>query len=159
MNNLIVVLMGGLSGERKISFLTGKACSNALTKKGYKVINLDAKGNFSKKLKQLKPRAVFNALHGKYGEDGFVQSILESMKIPYTHSGVFASSLAMDKEQSRTIFRKNNLKVPKSFLLKEGDKINLKKKIKLPVVIKPINEGSSLGVYICKNHKQFKKKC
>ena len=159
MNNLIVVLMGGLSGERKISFLTGKACSNALTKKGYKVINLDAKGNFSEKLKQLKPKAVFNALHGKYGEDGFVQSILESMKIPYTHSGVFASSLAMDKEQSRIIFRKNNLKVPKSFLLKEGDKINLKKKIKLPVVIKPINEGSSLGVYICKNHKQFKKKC
>jgi len=158
MNNLIVVLMGGLSGERKISFLTGKACSNALTKKGYKVINLDAKGNFSEKLKQLKPKAVFNALHGKYGEDGFVQSILESIKIPYTHSGVFASSLAMDKELSRIIFRKNNLKVPNSFLLKEGDKINLKKKIKFPVVVKPINEGSSLGVYICKNQKQFKKK-
>ena len=158
MNNLIVVLMGGLSGERKISFLTGKACSNALTKKGYKVINLDAKGNFSEKLKQLKPKAVFNALHGKYGEDGFVQSILESIKIPYTHSGVFASGLAMDKELSRIIFRKNNLKVPNSFLLKEGDKINLKKKIKFPVVVKPINEGSSLGVYICKNQKQFKKK-
>ena len=69
--------MGGLSGERKISFLTGKACSSALKKKGYKVLNLDAKGNFVSKLKKLKPSKVFNALHGKYGEDGFVQSILE----------------------------------------------------------------------------------
>ena len=71
--------MGGLSGERKISFLTGKACSKALKKKGYKVIELDAKGFFANKLKKIKPRLVFNALHGKYGEDGFVQSILESL--------------------------------------------------------------------------------
>ena len=91
MSNLIVVLMGGLSGEREISFLTGKACSKALKKKGYKVIDLDAKGYFVEELRKLKPKIVFNALHGKYGEDGFVQSILESLKIPYTHSGVFAS--------------------------------------------------------------------
>ena len=158
MKNLIVMLMGGLSGERKISFLTGQACSKALKKKGYKVVNLDAKGYFVEKLKRLKPKIVFNALHGKYGEDGFVQSILESLKIPYTHSGVLSSSLAMDKELSRLIFIKNNLKVPKYFLLQKGHEGNLSKKIKFPIVIKPINEGSSLGVSICKNRKQFTNK-
>ena len=154
--------MGGLSGERKISFLTGKACSNALKKTGYKVKELDAKGYFVNKLRKLKPKLVFNALHGKYGEDGFVQSILESLKIPYTHSGVFSSGLAMDKELSRLIFKKNKIKVPKYFLLHKGYEDNLKKKIKnkkikFPIVIKPISEGSSLGVYICKNEIQFYK--
>ena len=155
MNNLIVMLLGGISGEREISFLTGKACSIALKKKGYKVINVDAKGYFVEKLRKLKPKAVFNALHGRYGEDGFVQSILESQKIPYTHSGVFASSLAMDKELSRLIFIKNNIKVPKYLLLQKKNKLNLNKKIGFPIVIKPINEGSSLGVSICKNRRQF----
>ena len=159
MKNLIVVLMGGLSGERKISFLTGKACLSALKKKGYRVINLDAKGYFVEQLKKLKPKIVFNALHGKYGEDGFVQSILESLKIPYTHSGVIASALAMDKELSRIIFKKNNIKVPKYFLLHRGNKKITNKKISFPIVIKPVNEGSSLGVYICKNKKYFKDKC
>ena len=163
MSNLIVVLMGGLSGERKISLLTGKACSKALKKKGYKVVDLDAKGYFVEKLRKLKPKIVFNALHGKYGEDGFVQSILESLKIPYTHSGVLSSSLAMDKELSRLIFIKNNLKVPKYFLLQKDHQGNSNKKfnnkkIKFPIVIKPINEGSSLGVSICKNKKQFTSK-
>ena len=163
MKGLIVVLLGGLSGERKISFLTGKACSDALKKKGYKVINLDTKGYFSEELTKLKPSIVFNALHGKYGEDGFVQSILESLKIPYTHSGVLASSLAMDKELSRRIFIKNNFKVPKSFLFYKDIKNNLDKKIKdnkikYPIVIKPVNEGSSLGVSICKNKSQLKVK-
>jgi len=162
MKDLIVILMGGLSGERKISFLTGRACFNSLKKKGYKVKTLDVKDNFINKLKKLKPKLVFNALHGKYGEDGFVQSILESLKIPYTHSGVISSSLAMDKELSRLIFIKNKIKVPKYFLLeknKEKDfKQNVKrKKIKFPIVIKPVNEGSSLGVYICKNEKKFEK--
>jgi len=163
MSNLIVVLMGGLSGERKISLLTGKACSKALKKKGYKVVDLDAKGYFVEELRKLKPKIVFNALHGKYGEDGFVQSILESLKIPYTHSGVLSSSLAMDKELSRLIFIKNNLKVPKYFLLQKDHQGNSNKKfnnkkIKFPIVIKPINEGSSLGVSICKNKKQFTNK-
>jgi len=162
MKNLVVVLLGGLSGERKISFLTGKACSIALKKKGYKVKELDAKGNFIDQLKKIKPKLVFNALHGTYGEDGFVQSILESLKIPYTHSGVLSSSLAMDKELSRLIFKKNKIKVPKYFLLSKENEKNLKekmknKKINFPIVIKPINEGSSLGVYICKNKKQFNK--
>ena len=162
MKNLIVVLLGGLSKERKISFLTGKACSQALKKKKYTVKELDATGYFVDKLIKLKPKIVFNALHGKYGEDGFVQSILESLKIPYTHSGVLSSSLAMDKEISRTIFKKNKIKVPKYFLIQRGDESNLNKKIinkkiKFPIVIKPINEGSSVGVYICKNRKEFNK--
>ena len=162
MKNLIVVLIGGLSGEREISFLTGKACSKALKKRGYRIKEIDAKGHFIDKLKKLKPKAIFNALHGKYGEDGFVQSILESIKIPYTHSGVFSSSLAMDKVRSRIIFKKNKINVPKYFLLYKNNEKNFtkkikRKKIKFPIVIKPINEGSSLGVYICKNKKQFNK--
>lgn len=162
MKGLIVILLGGISGERKISFLTGRACYQALKKKGYKVKILDARGNFVSKLKQLNPKIVFNALHGKYGEDGFVQSILEFLKIPYTHSGVVSSSLAMDKMLSRVIFKKNKLKVPKYFLIEKNYKGNVEKKIKskkikFPIVIKPNNEGSSLGVYICKNKKTFKK--
>jgi len=160
MNNLVVVLMGGLSRERKVSFLSGKACSSALKKKGYKVKNLDAKGNFYEKLKKLKPKAVFNALHGRYGEDGYVQIMLEQLKIPYTHSGVLSSNLAMDKELSRIIFKKNKIKVPKYFLLRKNKEKMLSKKmkdkkIKFPIVIKPINEGSSLGVSICNNRIQF----
>jgi len=162
MKNLIVILVGGLSGEREISFLTGKACSRALKNRGYKVKEIDAKGYFVDKLKKLKPKAIFNALHGKYGEDGFVQSILESIKIPYTHSGVFSSSLAMDKVRSRIVFKKNKIKVPKYFLLYKNEEKNFtkkikRKKIKFPIVIKPVNEGSSLGVYICKNKNQFNK--
>ena len=158
MKNLVVVLMGGLSGERQISFLSGQACSKALKKKGYKVINLDAKGYFAEKLKKLKPKIVFNALHGRYGEDGFVQSVLEFLKIPYTHSGVIASSLAMDKELSKLIFKKNKIKVPKYLVLEKGNESKLNKKIIFPAVIKPTNEGSSLGVYICKNLIQLKSK-
>tara|TARA_B100000029_G_scaffold238482_1_gene235618 strand:- start:1952 stop:2857 length:906 start_codon:yes stop_codon:yes gene_type:complete len=159
MKDLILILMGGLSGERKISFLTGKACYQALKKKKYNVKTLDAKGYFVEELRKLKPKIVFNALHGRYGEDGFVQSILESQKIAYTHSGVLASSLAMDKVLSRQIFKKNNIKVPKSIIVRKNSRNFLNKKNKLPLVVKPINEGSSLGVYICKNNIQFKNKC
>ena len=157
MKRTIAVLLGGISGERKISFLTGRACSQAIKKKGYKVKEVDAKGLFVQKLKKLKPKIVFNALHGKFGEDGFVQTILESLRIPYTHSGIFSSSLAMDKLKSRIIFKKNDIKVPKYFLLKENNKKNFFKQIKYPMVIKPVNEGSSLGVYICKNRTELNK--
>ena len=155
--------MGGISGERKISFLTGKACSNALRKKGYKVREIDAVGHFVEKIKKINPKIILNALHGKYGEDGFVQTIFESIKIPYTHSGVLSSSLAMDKEASRIIFKKNKIKVPKYFLLEKGFNKNLTKKIKIkkikyPIVIKPVDEGSSLGVYICKTKSELNKK-
>jgi len=163
MKKLVIVLLGGVSGERRISFLTGNACSKALKKKGYKVLNLDAKNDFVSKLKKLKPSKIFNALHGKYGEDGYVQSILEYLKIPYTHSGVASSSLAMDKELSRIVFKQKKILVPKSIVLQRNKKITflrkkITNKIKFPIVIKPINEGSSLGVYICKNIKQLKKK-
>ena len=162
MKKTIAVLMGGLSDEREISFLSGRACLKILKKQNLKVEEIDAKGYFVNKLKKLKPKVVFNALHGKYGEDGFVQSILESLKIPYTHSGVLSSSLAMDKELSRLIFKKNNLKVPKYFILQKNGEKKVKKmmkskKINFPIVIKPINEGSSLGVYICKNMIDFLK--
>ena len=162
MKKTIAVLMGGLSDEREISFLSGRACLKILKKQNLKVEEIDAKGYFVNKLKKLKPKVVFNALHGKYGEDGFVQSILESLKIPYTHSGILSSSLAMDKELSRLIFKKNNLKVPKYFILQKNGEKKVKKKMKskkinFPIVIKPINEGSSLGVYICKNMIDFLK--
>ena len=162
MKTSIAVLMGGLSREREISFVSGKACSTALKKKGYKVFNIDATGLFIKKLKKIKPAKVFNALHGRYGEDGFIQSILEHLNIPYTHSGVISSSIAMDKVKSRIIFKKKKLNVPKYFILNKNEEFNFKKKrrskkINFPVVIKPINEGSSLGVYICKNRKEFSK--
>ena len=97
MKNLIVILLGGISGEREISFLTGRSCAKALKKKGYRVKEIDAKGNFVQKIKKINPKVVLNALHGRYGEDGFVQAVLESIKVPYTHSGVLSSSLAMDK--------------------------------------------------------------
>ena len=162
MKNLVVVLSGGISGEREISKLTGRACMKALKKKGFKVKEFDPKGYFVNDLKKIKPKVIFNALHGKYGEDGFVQTILESIKIPYTHSGVLSSSLAMDKELSRIIFKKNKIRVPKYFVLKRNEKFFFNKKmkknrIKYPIVIKPINEGSSLGVYICRNKIQFDK--
>jgi D-alanine-D-alanine ligase len=162
MKKIFVVLLGGISGERKVSFLSGKSCSKALKKKGYKIKEIDAKGSFVDKIKKIKPKAIFNALHGRYGEDGFVQSIFETLKIPYTHSGVLSSSLAMDKELSRNVFKKNNIKVPKSFLLKEYEEKSIlkklkNKKIKFPIVIKPVNEGSSLGVYICRNKVEFNK--
>ena len=121
MKETIAVLMGGLSDEREISFLSGRACLKILKKKGLKVEEIDARGFFVERLKKLRPKKVFNALHGKYGEDGFVQSILETLKIPYTHSGVLSSSIAMDKELSRLIFKRNNLKVPKYFILKKNE--------------------------------------
>ena len=160
--NRAVVLMGGISAERAISLITGKACSLALKKKGYKVFQVDAKGNFSKKIKILKPNFIFNALHGKFGEDGFVQQILENLKIPYTHSGVISSSIAMDKVLSKFIFIKSKILTPKYFVLNEGSKLNVKNeikknKLKFPLVFKPTNEGSSIGVSICQKYNQLMK--
>jgi len=158
--NRAVVLMGGISAERAISLITGKACSLALKQKGYKVFQVDAKGNFLKKIKILKPNFIFNALHGKFGEDGFIQQILENLKIPYTHSGVISSSIAMDKVLSKFIFKKSKIPTPKYFVLNQRSKLNIKKqikknKLKFPLVFKPTNEGSSIGVSICKKYDQL----
>jgi len=160
MKKKIAILMGGLSREREISFLSGKACCRALEKKGYAVKTIDAKGYFVEQLIKAKPTKVFNALHGKFGEDGFVQSVLEHLKIPYTHSGALPSSLAMDKELSRILFKKAGISVPKYIILERHYEGNIRKKLRLkkirfPIVLKPVNEGSSIGVYICKNFVDF----
>ena len=160
--------MGGISKEREISILSGKACVRALRKKKYKVKVLDPKGNFINEIRKIKPRIVFNALHGRFGEDGFIQSILESEKIKYTHSGVLASSIAIDKVVSKKIFINKKINTPKFFVYNYNNDLNIhtlikKSKINFPIVIKPINEGSSIGVYICtkknlnKNLKKLKK--
>ena len=153
----ILILGGGISKERYISIQTAKAVLRVLKKKNYKTIICEPDGNLINKIKIFKPDVVFNALHGRFGEDGYIQTILENEKIKYTHSGVLASSIAMDKEISKKIFVKNNILTPKyikynfsnNFLSKEKLIAMLEKKLNFPVVIKPINEGSSVSVYIC----------
>jgi D-alanine-D-alanine ligase len=150
----ILILAGGISKERLISIDTGFQVAKELKKNSYKVKISEPDGSLSKNINQFKPNVVFNALHGQFGEDGYIQTILEGFKIPYTHSGVIASSLAMDKEISKKIFIKNKINTPKyiKYSYKENnfDLIkNIEKKLKFPVVIKPINEGSSVNVFIC----------
>ena len=153
----ILILGGGFSKERAISLDTAKSVLKALKKKNYKAIICEPDGNLIKKIKSFRPNVVFNALHGRFGEDGYVQTILETAKVKYTHSGVIASYIAMDKEISKKLFLKNKIITPK-YLKYKFNKNNtikkkiiftIKKKLKFPVVIKPINEGSSVNVYIC----------
>jgi len=155
MRRKIAILAGGYSKEREISFSTAKEVFKVLKKK-YNVILIDPKINFLSKLKKFKPDIVFNALHGRYGEDGYIQSILETAKIKYTHSGVKSSSIAIDKELSKKIFKKNKILTPTGFKFqyKEEPNYNLlikkiSKNLGYPVVLKPVNEGSSVGVFIC----------
>ncbi len=161
----ILILAGGYSNEREISLITAKSVIYELKKyKKYKFLLIEPDGNFVKKLRKFKPNLVLNLLHGKYGEDGYIQSILESEKVKYTHSGVLSSSLSIDKEISKKIFIKNNILTPPyiKFSFKNNFNINniikkIDKNLKFPVVLKPINEGSSVGVYIC-NKKNFNSK-
>jgi D-alanine-D-alanine ligase len=153
----VLILGGGISKERPISIQTAKAVMRALKKKNYEAIICEPDGNLTKIIKRFKPDVVFNALHGTFGEDGYIQTILENEKMKYTHSGVLASAIAMDKEISKKIFLKNNILTPKymkyNFSNNSYSKKNLisivGKKLNFPVVIKPINEGSSVHVYIC----------
>ncbi len=153
MKKRILILGGGISGERSISLKTAKAVKNCIKKK-YNCRIVEPDENLTKNIDRFSPHVVFNALHGRFGEDGFIQTYLESKGVKYTHSGVLSSMMAMDKEISKKLFIKNKILTPKFYKLrtnfnkKEVIKL-LKKKIKFPVVIKPINEGSSLGVYIC----------
>ena len=161
MKKNILILSGGISKERLISLDTGNQVANELKKNGYKIKISEPNKNLSRNIKNFKPDIVFNALHGQFGEDGYIQSILETFKIPYTHSGVIPSSIAMDKEISKKIFIKNTINTPKFFIYSyELGKIDLIKKIKtklkFPVVIKPINEGSSVNVFICNKKNLFK---
>jgi D-alanine-D-alanine ligase len=145
----IVVLKGGCSDEREVSLVSGNECGNALRSIGYEVSEIDAKNDVVQALHLLKPDAVFNALHGRWGEDGCVQGILEWMKIPYTHSGVLSSALAMDKERTKAVYRSVGLPCATSIII-SADLINDKNHMKPPYVVKPINGGSSLGVsFVC----------
>jgi len=162
MKKKILVLCGGISKERLISLETGKEVLKELKKKNYRAITCEPDDNLLKNIKSFKPNIIFNALHGQFGEDGYIQAILESQKIPYTHSGVIASSIAMDKEVSKKIFLQNNILTPKymKFVYAKNEKNIIKKiddKLKFPVVIKPINEGSSVHVYICEKNNILKK--
>ncbi len=158
----ILILAGGYSNEREISLITARSVTRELKKNNkYKLLTIEPNGDFIKKLRKFKPKLVLNLLHGRYGEDGYIQSILESEKVKYTHSGVLSSSLAIDKEISKKIFIKNKILTPSYFKLIFKKNINynniirkIQKKLKFPVVLKPINEGSSVGVYIT-NKKNF----
>ena len=162
MKKKILIISGGISKERIISLDTGRQVAKELLKYGYIVKITEPNFKLSEVIKSFKPNIIFNALHGQYGEDGYIQTILESAKIPYTHSGVISSALAMDKELSKKIFIKNKILTPKYFLYEfnktKSALINLiEKKLKFPVVIKPINEGSSVNVFICSKKNLFKK--
>jgi D-alanine-D-alanine ligase len=150
----ILILSGGISKERLISLDTGFQVAKELKKNGYKIKISEPDNNLEKNIKEFKPSVIFNALHGQFGEDGYIQTILEQYQIPYTHSGPIASSIAMDKEISKKIFINNKINTPK-FIKYSFDKKSVKlieqinDKLKFPVVVKPINEGSSVNVYIC----------
>ena len=156
MKKKVLILSGGISKERSISLDTGLQVAKELRKNGYRVKISEPDNNLEKNIKNFRPTVIFNALHGQFGEDGYIQSILEKFEIPYTHSGVIASSIAMDKEISKKIFVKNKINTPKFFTysydLKASDLIRkIKKTLRFPVVVKPLNEGSSVHVYICNN--------
>ncbi|RMF39709.1 MAG: D-alanine--D-alanine ligase [Alphaproteobacteria bacterium] len=143
----IAVLKGGPSAEREVSLVSGRACAAALRAGGYEAIEIDAGESLAEDLHATRPEAVFNALHGRWGEDGCVQGLLEWLRIPYTHSGVLASALAMDKTRSKEVFRAAGLPVAESRLAPR-DEVCARHVLKPPYVVKPNNEGSSVGVYI-----------
>tara|TARA_B100000674_G_C37855136_1_gene921994 strand:+ start:11 stop:925 length:915 start_codon:yes stop_codon:yes gene_type:complete len=155
----ILIISGGISKERLVSLDTGVQVSKELKKNNFTVKISEPDINLSKTIKRFKPSVIFNALHGQFGEDGHIQSILEQYKIPYTHSGVLSSALAMDKEISKKIFIKNKIRTPKFFIYSYDIKNSvlikkIKNSFKFPVVIKPLNEGSSVNVFIC-NYKNI----
>ena len=162
MKKKILIISGGISKERVISLDTGKQVAKELLKNNYIVKITEPNFQLLELVKSFKPNIIFNALHGQFGEDGYIQSILETTGIPYTHSGVISSALAMDKELSKKIFMKNNILTPKYILYSfDKTKTNLIKiienKLKFPVVVKPLNEGSSVNVFICTKSNLIKK--
>ena len=143
----IAVLKGGPSAEREVSLVSGVECAAALRNEGFDVVEIDAGPEVVRDLKAARPEIVFNALHGRWGEDGCVQGILEWLRIPYTHSGVLASALAMDKTRTKQVLAAAGLPVPKGKLVGR-DEARTAHPLPPPYVIKPNNEGSSVGVYI-----------
>ena len=154
MKKKILIISGGISKERAISLDTGKQVANELSRNNYKVKITEPDFKLIDVIKTFKPKVIFNALHGQFGEDGYIQTVLETTGIPYTHSGVIPSAIAMDKDLSKKVFLKNNILTPK-YISYEFDKSKseliklIDKKLKFPVVVKPINEGSSVNVFIC----------
>ncbi|BBU57355.1 D-alanine--D-alanine ligase [Mameliella alba] len=143
----MVVLKGGPSAEREVSLVSGRECAAALRGEGYQVIELDAGPDVAARLQEAAADVVFNALHGRWGEDGCIQGMLEWLRIPYTHSGVLASALAMDKEKTKEVYRSAGLPVADS-LLAGRDEVQARHVMAPPYVVKPYNEGSSVGVYL-----------
>lgn len=150
MKRRVAVLMGGRSAEREVSLVSGEACSVALEEQGYTVTRIDAAEDLVSQLQRVQPQVVFNALHGRFGEDGRVQGLLDLLGIPYTHSGVLASALAMDKPMAKRVFSSVGLRCP------EGVELDLatllaEPPLQPPFVVKPAAEGSSVGVVIVKD--------
>ena len=161
MKKKILIISGGISKERIISLDTGRQVSKELKKNGYLTKIVEPDHNLIEAIDSFKPKIIFNALHGQFGEDGYIQTILETTGIPYTHSGVISSAIAMDKILSKKIFIKNKILTPKfiEYSFRENKKQIIKKiekKLKFPVVVKPINEGSSVNVFICTKLNVFK---
>jgi D-alanine-D-alanine ligase len=147
----VAVLMGGPSAEREVSLSTGKECAAALRVAGYLVTEVDAGHDLAQVLSALAPDVAFNALHGRWGEDGCVQGMLEWLRLPYTHSGVLASALAMDKHKTKAAFRAAGLPVVDSVLASAAE-VEARHVLPPPYVVKPNNEGSSVGIYFVHEH-------
>jgi D-alanine-D-alanine ligase len=150
----VAVLLGGLSAEREVSLASGKACADALEKQGFKVTRIDVGVDLAERLGEVKPDVCFNALHGKWGEDGCVQGLLEIMQIPYTHSGVLASAVAMHKEHAKLVFAKAGVPVAESRIVtrQQAAKSHV---MEPPYVLKPVAEGSSVGIFIVREDHEF----
>ncbi len=146
-NPKVAVIMGGPSAERDVSLSSGRECAAALRDEGYDVVEVDAGADLAQKLSEIAPDVVFNALHGRWGEDGCVQGMLEWLRIPYTHSGVLASALTMDKEATKAAYRAAGLPVVPSIIANKSD-VCAAHPMQPPYVVKPYNEGSSVGIYI-----------
>ena len=143
----VAVLMGGWSAERPVSLVTGKGCAAALREEGFQVTEVDVGRDVADVLMKLKPDVCFNALHGQWGEDGCVQGLLEILNIPYTHSGVLASAMAMHKERTKAVYRSVGLPIVNDIVCSRHE-VSRQTAIKPPFVIKPVNQGSSVGVFI-----------
>ena len=156
-NDVVAVIMGGPSAEREISLVTGAAIAGALREKGYNVAEIDLEPKkLALQLEECSAKVVFNAVHGMYGEDGRLQTLLEMLEIPYTGSGMLASALGMDKAASKRIMQAAGIATPKSLIFVKGETHDFCGEIlsafkKMPVVVKPATQGSSIGVEIVKN--------
>ena len=151
----VAVLMGGLSSEREISFRSGKQVIKALKNLGYDYKSIDPKNNLIEDLRSYNPDIVFNALHGTYGEDGCVQGFLEILQIPYTHSGVEASAVAFNKQKANAVFEQVGILTAKSVYENIENRDFAVKKLGYPLVLKPLSEGSSVGVFIVHNKQEL----